>query len=256
MTHLPHRLARVLAGAISLVAFVATLTVAPVATGVVADGPHYQEPTAGQCRNYTIKQAMLSSNRTAAIHCTEPHTAVTAGVSQLPDSLTWSSNRDTIMDFISTECGKAFRSRVGATPLLRRQTMFSLWWFEPNQDQKDHGARWIRCDIALGGHGGLVPLPSNDIPFLDPADMPYKATTCLYGTQSLYTACVKSHHHRATGGFAVTDGPYPGDDALVRAGKRRCPGYLTSRTGVFVHPTRESWKQGDRFIICFSKTTH
>ena len=49
----------------------------------------------------------------------------------------------------------------------------------------------------------------------------------------------------------IKDGPWPGDDALDRAANNFCP----SRYDGHVDPTRGTWADGDREIVCFQQLT-
>ena len=251
------RLGRALAGAAAIVAVAAGLALVPSANaGVEPDGPHYQESAVGECRTYTMKQAYAMSNSSPVVECSTTHTALTIAVVQLPDNLTWGSSQDALNDFTSDHCTTPWWKAVGGTLVQRAQAAFTEAVFYPNQTQKDHGARWIRCDVNLYGHHSFIPLPRSATPFIRDGKVPYAVTKCIFGQDNYFTACVKAHHHRATGAFALADGPYPGDLAIKRAATRRCPAMTFSRSYIYYHPTRETWKNGARIIICFSKTTH
>jgi len=166
MTRFSGRLGRTLAGAAAIVAVAATLSLTPSATAVEPDGPHYQEPTVGQCRNYTITAAYKESNSTPVTPCSSTHTAKVFAVGQLPEGVTWSSSGDQIRAAVGKKCAPASATALGGTEKLRRMSAYSSWWFAPTQAQKDYGARWFRCDVALLGHASLLPLPSNSNPLL------------------------------------------------------------------------------------------
>ena len=257
MSFISGRLGRLLAGASTIVALSATLTLAPSATAVEPDGPHFGEPVVGQCHNYTAQQGNGMSDFTPVVECTSAHTARVIAVVQLPPDLTWDSPMNQLGAVVDRKCEPVWEKTVGGTEVMRRMTAYTEYFFFPSAAQKEHGARWIRCDINLLGHASLLPLPVNSKPLPSPGRVPYAVTRCMYGSQFLYTACSKSHNHRATGGFRLADGPYPGDSAIERAAMRRCPGLTTSRHWRYVHPTRETWvKYGSRIIICYSQTTH
>jgi len=256
MTLVSGRLGRTLAVGAAACAVAATLTMSPSATAVEPDGPHYQEPSVGQCRNYTITAAYKESNSTPTTPCSSTHTAKVIAVGQLPDGVTWSSSTAQIGAAVSKKCAPAFDTALGGTEKLRRMSAYTLWWFAPTQAQKDHGARWFRCDVALIGHGSLIPLPSNSNPLLRDGKLTYGVTLCLYGDRHLYTACARSHNHRATGGFVFSGSTYPGDAVIKNTVARRCPNLTSSRTWLYTAPSRESWRHGDRIAICFSKTSH
>jgi len=249
------RLGRALAGAAAIVAVAATLSLAPSANAVEADGPHYQEPAVGKCRNYTLTAAMKESNSTPVTACSSTHTAKVFKVAQLPASLTWSSSADQIVAAVGDVCGPAFDQALGASEKVRRMAAYTWFWFAPTQTQKEHGARWFRCDVTMWGHNSLIPLPSNANPLLR-FGLKYGATRCIHGTENRYTSCSKSHHHRATGAFQYSGTTYPGDETVKRTAIRRCAPLVTSRDFMYVTPTRLSWRYGDRIAVCYSHASH
>jgi len=249
------RLGRTLAGAAAIVAVGATLSLTPSATAVEADGPHYQEPAVGKCRTYTLTAAMKESNSTPVTACSSTHTAKVFKVAQLPASLTWNSSVDQIAAEVVDVCGPAFDQALGASEKVRRMAAYTWFWFEPTQTQKEHGARWFRCDVTMWGHNSLIPLPSNANPLLR-FGLKYGATRCIYGTENLGTSCAKSHHHRATGAFTISGTTYPGDQGIKRIVSRRCPSLVTSRSWMYTAPNREGWRYGNRIVVCYSHTSH
>jgi len=251
------RLARALSGIAATAAVAATLTLTQsTATAVEADGPNYQAPSVGKCRNYTITAAYKESNSTPVTACSNKHTAKTFVVGTLPEGVTWSSSADAIGNAVGDTCNPAFDKALGGVEKTRRMTAYTYFWFQPTAAQRDHGARWFRCDVALWGNAGILPMPSNANPLLRDGKLTYGVTRCLYGTKNYVTACSRSHHHRATGSFSFADGPYPGDTAIQRAVNRRCPSLTFTRTWMYVAPSRESWRYGDRTVVCSSKTSH
>lgn len=258
MTAISGRIARTTARLAAAVVIAAGLAAVPAtittANAVEPDGPHYQEPTVGQCRNYTWAAAAKASNTSPVIACSTAHTALTFKVGQLPSWLTWDATVDQIGNAVSKICKPAWEAAVGGTTLKRRMAVLPFYWFQPTMAQRDHGARWFRCDLATYGHSDLLPLPNKSPQLRD--GLPYRLTRCLWGTENFYTACAQSHHHRATGGFTMTGTTYPGDAAVRRAALRRCPSLVSSRSYLYVGPDRESWRAGDRIVICYTQTTH
>ena len=255
MSYISGRLGRLLAGASTIVALGATLALAPSATAVEADGPHYQEPPPAQCRNYTYATAMGTTAQTQVVSCGTRHTAKSVGAFQMPESMTWSTPLDDIASAVADTCRPYYNNLVGGTDLLRRMTRFGMSLYFPTQAQKDHGARWVRCDAVVWGRSALVPLP-HQIPLLDPATPHYAVTKCLVGANRYYTACAFTHSYRVTGGFQLAGSTYPGDAAVKRAALRRCPSYITTRYYLWEGPDRDRWRAGNHAVLCYSKTTH
>ena len=256
MSSISGRLGRLLAGASTIVAVAATLTLAPSATaGVVADGPDYQAPAAGECRNYTLTAADKPSNTTPVTPCSSTHTAKVFVVGHLPESVTWGQT-DAVGKAVSDTCSPAFDQALGGTEKLRRMSAYTFFWFEPTPTQQSHGARWFRCDVAMWGHQALTPIPNVGFPVLG-SGLKYGVTRCLYGSDTVhYTACKLSHSYRATGAFSISGTTYPGDTAIRNTAVRRCPNFVSTRAYYWVGPTRTSWKYGDRIFVCYSKLAH
>lgn len=249
------RIARAFAHTAAAATVVGSAVVAlPTATAVEADGPHYQEPQVGQCRNYGYSAAMGSTAQTPVVACSSTHTAKVIAVVQLPSSMTWSTPLDDIVHAGAVKCEDAYFQAVGSTDLKRRMTALGEAIFVPTQAQRDHGARWIRCDVVVWGRSALVPLP-NRTPILGDV-RPYKITRCIVGTHLYVTACGLTHTYRATGDFHLSGTTYPGDAAVLRAAERHCPSLVSSRTWVWTGPDRARWRAGNHVVVCFTKTTH
>jgi len=261
MTRISGRFARTLAHLTAAAAIVGTslvaaqATQATQATAAEPDGPHYQQPSVGQCRTFTLAQGGAESNNSPVIPCSRSHTAKTFHVGQLPSGLTWSSTATQIGAAVGKQCWPAFDKALGGTERVRRMSAYTLFWFQPNPTQQAHGARWFRCDVAIWGHYALIPLPTNVSPLLSQG-LKYNATRCMFGSKNTYTACSKAHHHRAKAAFTFTGTTYPGDQAIARTTSRRCSSLLNSRDFIYVAPNRTSWRYGDRVAVCYAHTSH
>ena len=253
MSLLSGRLGRLLAGASTIVALTATLTLAPSATaGAEADGPHYQEPTVGQCRNYTYDAMVKESNSTPVTACSNNHTALVIAVPQLPAALNWSSSFEQLLQATLNTCVPALAQKLGRTAVLRNLAAYNLSFFFPTQTQKDHGARWVRCDLILSGGQALQRLPMDSTPVLPAAPLPKSVAACLVGTNHLYTVCSKTHQYHATGAIVLSGG-YPGTASLNRTARQKCPAKVsTPGNYYYTFSSKESWKAGDKAITCFS----
>jgi hypothetical protein len=77
------------------------------------------------------------------------------------------------------------------------------------------------------------------------------------------TDCAQPHAGEAYAVLTMPDGDYPGE-ATINEWQNRCPAELESYSpdamaddtiGVFVlYPTAETWKQGDRAVVCIATT--
>jgi len=255
MSFVSGRIGRTLAAAAAIVAVAASLTLAPTATaGAEADGPHYQEPTVGQCRNYTMTAAVKESNSSPAIACSSTHTARTIAVAQMPASLTWSSaSYNQLYLAMGKACHPALDKALGRSEIVRQMSAFSLMWFTPTPTQREHGARWIRCDVVRLGGQSLLPILKDSAPMLPSAPLPNAAARCIVGDHYLTTVCAKPHQYRASKGFTLTNASYPGDQGLYNIAKQKCPSRVsTPRNWYATWPGKLGWKLGDRVMVCYS----
>jgi hypothetical protein len=252
MSYISGRVGRLLAGASTIVALSAALTLAPSATAVEADGPHFGQPVVGQCRNYTFNAMNQETNSTPVTACSNAHTAVVLAVPQLPASLNYSSSMDALSQVMENACRPALAKKLGRTAKLRHLSAYSLAWYFPTQTQRDHGARWIRCDLILLGGQALQRLPKNTSPVLPAAPLPKSVAGCRVGTNYILTVCAKTHQYRATG-VLVLSGAYPGTASLVRTAKQKCPAKVSTPTNFYYsYSLKQAWKAGDKAITCWS----
>lgn len=111
--------------------------------------------------------------------------------------------------------------------------------------------------------GGVSVAPDQQAPF-DPSALVVGA--CLDDLPGGFVSadnlvdCAEPHWYEAFGGFDVTDGPYPGDEAIETAAFDGCEAAYTDYVGVpyqdsrleyyYVGPTEQTWEVGDREIFC------
>jgi len=234
-----------------LAAIPATVT---TANAVEPDGPHYQEPTVGQCRNYTSSAGAADSNGSPVIACSTSHVARTIAVLQLPSWLEWSTaSYDQVSLAMAKGCQPALVQALGRTEIVRKMSAYSYVWFIPNAAQRDHGARWIRCDVIRRGGRDLLPILKDSAPMLPSAPLPNSVAKCLVGERFLATACSRTHQYRATKGFTLTNSSYPGEQRLFEIAKNRCPKLVsTPRNWYASWPGKIGWRLGERVMVCYS----
>ncbi len=111
-----------------------------------------ETPELGACRLLTPEEVAQPSNATKTVDCSEPHTAQTFAVGELPESLDDADYDDDEMgEFAYQTCSTKFQKFLGADESLVMRTMVSWAWFRPSEKAWDKGARWYRCDIVGGG---------------------------------------------------------------------------------------------------------
>jgi hypothetical protein len=253
-----HRsLRRGLGCALISVAFVGTLLTPAAAGAAESDaqqrGPGYHQPKVGSCHNLTLREFYAWSGNSAAVDCDGEHTSITLVVKRLRGKVDWT--KDGIIAPIWFDCMRKTRRVLGGNDKSRALSAFGTTFFIPTKKERAHGAKWIRCDLALHGGKVLQPLPVELDLGAPPVDD--SVARCLSGGgDSLYlTVCAKSHSYRTTGAFKARGKKYPGERRLAAQALRRCPDLVTSRHYRYAVPlSQDQWKAGYRTIVCYSKT--
>ncbi len=148
------------------------------------------------------------------------------------------------------DCYPTITAALGGTVELRAQSAYRLAYFVPSKAQRKAGARWIRCDLILGV-GPLAALPPSYALTDPPAD---GVAACLDGRGSV-RACTKRHVFRTIGAVAVDRKRYPSDGAFTSIGGRKCRAAYGKKTAYLTWPSKMVWKQGERAITCYKRSS-
>lgn len=240
-------------------------------TGCGGDAPAQtdeQEPDLGACRALTPSDVAQPSNDTPAVACTEPHTAETYAVGELPDDL-----RDVDYDdadlgaWAYQTCSQRFMQFLGADESLVMRTVLSWAWFRPSEDAWEDGARWYRCDVIGGGEQSksYVDLPETAKGLLlgKPKD---RWMVCAEGSTvsgSVKVPCNQPHDWRAVTTISLGEAadPYPGD----RFVEVKTRDFCSSSVGAWLNYPVDydygytwfraaEWEAGNRRSVCWAKT--
>lgn len=216
------------------------------------DGAGYQEPGVGECRDLTQADAMKASDTTPPIACADPHTVRVIAVPQLPADVSWDDSDKKLGAAAIRLCGPAANEALGRTYKVRARSAYSWVWFTPTKAQREHGARWIRCDLALVGGTRLVRLPTDKTPALPSGRLPDKVARCLTPTTFVSTTCARKHAFRATGAFILDGTAYPTAQQFRDAALKRCPRRVSTSDFRWTYRGKYVWKQGDHTVVCYS----
>lgn len=248
--------ARPLARAVATVA--AAVVLLSVSTGPVSagttDGPGYQQPAVGECRDLDLAQAMKRSDNTAPIDCASAHTTRVVAVGHLPAALDWDSPNRKLSRAAVKVCEPAAAEALGGTAALRNRSAYGGFWFVPTKAQRAHGARWFRCDLALYGGARLLRLPTDDVPALGGAPLPDSVARCLTAKTFALTTCARKHTFRATGTFRMRQDTYPTHRQFYAAAMKRCPARVDSASWLWSFRGKDAWELGDHTVVCYTKT--
>ncbi len=245
--HRTLRTLRVLAAAAALVLAGSSVVAAPAQAG--------QDPAAtagapkvGSCVDMTLKQAIAESYTGAAVSCSAAHTGLVTAVGSLPSGLDWSSSSTEIKDLVNARCLSAAQKLVGPNVLQHYRSQYTRFWFRPTASQRDAGARWFSCVLAISEDSTLAELPRRLVQLSN--HLPDSVARCVTSTYD-YTTCADSHTWRSTHAFYVRGTLTK--KSLDRAAGAVCPRFVTGRNWL-----RSAWDiSGPRFIVgCYTKTAH
>ncbi|TGN63613.1 hypothetical protein EXE59_06370 [Nocardioides eburneiflavus] len=237
-------------GLSAAVAALVAATLTTVTAPVSAADPGVGAPAVGQCFDMDVEELAAASYVEAPVDCAGTHTARTIAVAILPDDLTYASTGK-LTRFALETCFPAQRKVLRTSLLGMRMSAYNVGWFLPTPEQQAAGARWLRCDLVLGG-ASLEPLPAK----VALGKLPYEKSVsrCLTGGDFLLTTCTSRHAFRATAAIKVKASRYPSEKAWKRIGTQRCRNAVTSRSYRFGWPSKPAWKADDRALICYSKS--
>ncbi|MEQ6899907.1 septum formation family protein [Nocardioides sp. YIM 152588] len=253
----PFRTAAALAAALALTAglALAPTTAARAEDEPGTDGPTYGAPEVGTCHDYGKKVYFAVSDTKPAVKCKEDHTAYTSAVVYLPDDMEWHQPTEEkyVAKFIrkvQPACDTANRKALDTDWRTFMKTAYTGAIFEPTDEQKEHGARWIRCDLILRTWAGrLQDLPARK-PALKKITAAERSCLALRDGGAWLTSCDRKHHYKATHNHLFPRGKYPSDRKYYRYLNKYC-------TGTAQHPGygrmgyQSAWIAGNRVLQCY-----
>lgn len=109
--------------------------------------------------------------------------------------------------------------------------------------------------------GALTSSGTVSLSELRPGDCTPERTSGAHITSMHVVPCTRPHATEAFSTFTMPNGAYPGDDEVRRIVNERCqrelPAYVGAPAGetgyaiVYLRPTRDSWRRGRRYAVCF-----
>jgi Septum formation len=226
-----------------------------------------EAPELGACRVLAPEDVKLPTNATKTVECSEPHTAETFAVGELPASLEDAGYDDeTVGAFAYKTCSQKFMAFLGADESLVMRTIVSWAWFRPSEKAWDDGARWYRCDVVGGGDDSrsYVDLPETAKGLL--LKLSDRWMVCADGATvngSPKVPCTEKHTWRAvtTIKLGEPDEKYPGDRLVEVKSRDFCSQSVGAWLNypvdydfgwTFFHEAE--WEAGNRRSVCWAKT--
>lgn len=233
-----------------LFALLATLLVATPAKAVDTT-----PPPVGSCHDLTIEEAYSRAEPDPAVDCATRHTTVTIKIIRFKRTPDW-SNHARLHRKVVKKCGRNllayFDGRIKKVSL----SAYAIYWFYPTKKQRNAGAKWLRCDLALIRPKSVPTLPTDGDPRLGRLPLSDDVAKCRKGKRKNYfpTTCNTGHRLRATHAVRYRSDTYPGDAKMERRAWRKCNRKLGRSLGYAEWPLRLNWKAGYRHVVCYKKT--
>jgi hypothetical protein len=243
----PHALTLLAAAALVAGALTASVTEPASAT---ASG----RPSVGECHDLTVAQVNAPSDSRPPVDCAQSHTTRTIRVAQLPSGTSWNDGADQISRTVERTCLPARDEALGRTDKVRDRSAYTFVWFVPTRAEREAGARWFRCDLALNGGSRMLPLPTDETPALGGLPLPDSVARCLHPDTLITTTCARTHTWRSTGSFTLRLADHPSEKRVRTAALKRCPALVTTGRYRWTYRGEVGWKLGDHVVVCYSKT--
>ncbi|WP_205471994.1 septum formation family protein [Nocardioides sp. SYSU D00038] len=227
------------------------LLVSGLVSGLVAGGaaaqadPAAGQPRVGECRSYGVRTLDQVSDRSTPVSCAGPHTALTIAVVRTPKRVKL-TNAAQAAAATARPCTAALARALGRNVATRALSAYQYAFFAPTKAQRAQGARWLRCDLVLGGGRRLETLPS---PRLPGKPLPRTVAGCRTGKLHM-TSCARPHRFRAVK-VVVLGGRWPGADRLREIGRQKCKS-ASNKKGDYrwEWAPKGAWKAGEKRVVC------
>ena len=227
-----------------------------------------ERPELGACRVLTPEDVARPANATSTVPCSDPHTARTYAVGQLPSRFADAAHDDPALGSVAYDrCEPRFRRYLGADESIAMRTVLTWAWFRPSEEAWEEGARWYRCDLVGGGEQSkeYVDLPEDSRGMLL-GRPPDEWMVCAVGpavTGSVKVPCSQPHDWRAvsTVSLGKEDDGYPGD----RVVEVRTRDFCSDQVGAYLEYPADydfgytwfheaEWEAGNRRSVCWART--
>ncbi|QYJ02901.1 hypothetical protein KUV85_11200 [Nocardioides panacisoli] len=210
-------------------------------------------PAVGSCHNLTSKEARRRADGKPAVDCDSRHTTLTIKIARFsnPDwSLGPKMNRK-----ISKKCMRGLVKYFDGRTKRIQLSGYMVYNFIPKWRQRNAGANWVRCDIALPRPRWMPPLPGNGNPPLGRPPLADNIARCLKSIKGTYyyTTCNAGHQVKATRVIKTRYDRYPGRKNIERDAERRCGNRLGRKLAVYEFPPRTWWKAGLTHFVCYER---
>ncbi|WP_345431877.1 septum formation family protein [Actinoallomurus vinaceus] len=205
----------------------------------------------GQCYDQPHGEKLIKTS--VARSCDEPHDGQVGAVFDASGD-SWPGG-GTIKARAEAECTKRMANAPSHQP---DGVALEVRFVYPNAVAWRHGVRHVVCSIERKDGEKLTTTyiywrDVDDLSKGDCFDQPMRAA--LYSVTVM--GCSAPHQFEVTSTFSLPDGAWPGLEKIKSDSEKGCrqglPKHDASGHPVslrYIHPTEESWKLGDRLVVC------
>ena len=226
-----------------------------------------RKPRKGDCHRLSWDDALAPTADTEPDGCTNA-TAITFYVGTLKkrsDGTLHPVDSDVVANQLSKACPRELRSFLGGSREDRRLTVLTTVWFTPTLEEQAAGADWYRCYlVAPAGRDKLLKVRKGMRNALAEgrAEKYELCATGKAGKPSFrHVPCSRSHTWKAVSTVDLAGEKYPGRKEVADRMADPCTDAATDRAADPLNvrwtqegPTKEQWKAGQRYGVCWVPT--
>lgn len=234
-------------------------------TPTAAATPEQPVPRRGQCRRLTWRAALAPTSAQRPVACRARHTAETFFVGRLAGAAadeTVAVDSPAVQARAQRVCTRRLPRHLGVPPRDLRLRMAQVVWFTPSVADAEAGADWFRCDVVVVARDRrLLPLPRRTARAGGDAALGMCATAEPGTPRFRRVACALEHSWRAVATVDLPGRRLPTPGRVAELMEGQCRSAARERADDPLdfrwseeRPTREQWRAGRRYGICWVPT--
>lgn len=222
-------------------------------------------PRVGECHRLDLAAAAAPTVDTDPVPCRRRHTASTFRVGRL--DLVDRGHRvavdsPAVQAQPRRRCAKALPVHLGISAQELRLTMAQTVWFTPTVEDAAAGAAWFRCDLVVLSRPGRLAVLPRRTRGLGMTDSIAMCATSRPGSKgATRVTCNGDHSWRAAATVDLPGPRFPAPETVSNTMSDRCREVARARSSDPLdfdwseeRPTREQWRAGQHYGICWVPT--
>lgn len=205
-------------------------------------------PAIGSCHRLPLDVSGGGADIALPVPCSEPHTSRTYAAAVVP------ANAEDSRRWVARRCAEAFPDALGLAPDQAPGVFVEWVWLQPEEEMRERGARWYRCDVRANRPGGDLQLPGEALPlFTDGVPDAWLRCVDTSAAEPAYVGCDQPHQYRWAGSVSAPAGAHPSREAWEALAAANCRDFVGPDAFWFTYPNRAQWRDGDRRLSCYQR---